>query len=344
MGDFYFSFTIRYKWISSEMSKKLFIKLVRKYLSGKADKEEKEFLESYYTKFEEERSPELSLNEREGLRDELFLKINSRIDQENRGGKVKELFRVYRIAAVIVVGLGLGWLTYTIIDKEVGQVAEQFTEVVVPLGKIRNLTLEDGTKVTLNAGSKFRYPTRFGDDSVRQVYLDGEGFFKVTHRADQPFIVKSGKLDVRVLGTSFNVRSYQEDVAMEVAVVTGKVAVQTTRESSKDRVLLLPQEKVSYRVANGLLQKETSDSSDVFAWQKGLLHFRNRPLKEIVRVIERRYAVSIEINKPMEDCLVYATIGEEPAEQTLKAFSRLLNAKLSSKDGKYQFIGKRCQN
>lgn len=344
MGDFSFYFTIRYKWISSEMSKKLFIKLVRKYLSGTADKEEKEFLENYYTKFDEERRPELSLKDRDELHDELFLKINSRIDQEKRGGRVTELFRVYRIAALLLVGLGAGWLTYTAVDKEVGQKPEQLTEVIVPFGKIRTVTLEDGTKVTLNAGSRFRYPTDFGKDSVRQVYLDGEGFFKVTHRADQPFIVRSGKLDVRVLGTSFNVRSYQEDATMEVAVVTGKVAVQTVRKSNKDRVLLLPQEKVSYRVANGILQKEASDSTDILAWQKGLLHFRNQPLKEIVRVIERRYAVSVEINQPMEDCLVYATIGEEPAEQTLKAFSRLLNAKLSLKDGKYQFIGKRCQN
>ena len=344
MGDFSFCFTIKYKWIPSEMSKRLFIQLVRKYLSGTAAKDEEEFLENYYSKFEEERAPELSSGEREALREELLSKINSRLDQESRSGKVAALFSVYRVAALVLVALGIGWMTYIVVDKRSGNPVDPLTEVIVPFGKIRHLTLEDGTKVTLNAGSRFIYPAQFSTDSVRQVYLDGEGYFKVTPRATQPFIVKSGKLDVRVLGTSFNVRSYREDATMEVAVLTGKVAVQTTGGGRSGRVVLLPQEKVSYQVEKGVLQKGISDSTDVLAWQKGLLHFRNRPLKEVVKVIERRYAVSVEINQPMENCLVYATIGEEPADQTLKAFSRLLNAKLNLKDGKYQFTGKRCQN
>ncbi len=92
-------------------------------------------------------------------------------------------------------------------------------EQITQKGQHSVITLEDGTKVWLNADSRLEYPKTFSDKSVREVYLDGEGFFKVTRNEKKPFVVKTAGIDIKVLGTSFNVKSYREDKRIETTLV-----------------------------------------------------------------------------------------------------------------------------
>lgn len=99
-----------------------------------------------------------------------------------------------------------------------------FHTIRVPLGGEFNLQLSDNTRVHLNSGSSLRYPVRFAGD-IREVFLTGEGFFEVTKDEERPFVVKTEEVDVRVLGTSFNVNAYPDEKVVATTLVEGKVRV-----------------------------------------------------------------------------------------------------------------------
>ena len=127
---------------------------------------------------------------------------------------------------------------------------------------------------------------------------------------------------------------------MEVSVVTGKVAVDSNEKGQS--VLLTPQQKASYTVATGKLEKGECDSSDEIAWQNGILNFRNNSMKEVARVLERKFDISIQLDAKMENCNVYAQIGNEPVDLTLKALTRLMDAKLKKVNDTYHITGAGC--
>ena len=112
-------------------------------------------------------------------------------------------------------------------EKEQQSIKEiTWNRLVIPKGNAYELILADGTQVWLNAESELSYPTRF-TGNTREVKLKGEAYFKVTKNAEQPFIVKTKEIDIRVLGTSFNVAAYQTDLTTSVTLVEGSVAVST---------------------------------------------------------------------------------------------------------------------
>ena len=323
------------------MDKQLLTDLINKFLNNQTTQEENELLKAYDDSFDKESAPELSENSKEKLESEIFQKITSRIQKDREKKIIRQVqFRTLLMAASIVLALGIGWLSYTQWDSILNLVSPvEYTELQVPSGKLSKITLADGTKVTLNAGSKLRYPNKFRG-TRREVRLEGEGFFEVTKRSDQPFVVRTDQLHIQVLGTSFNVRSYREDTRMEVSVVTGKVSVDSNEKGQS--VLLTPQQKASYTVATGKLEKGECDSTDEIAWQNGILNFRNNSMREVARVLERKFAINIQLDVKMENCNVYAQIGNEPVDLTLKALTRLMDAKLKKIDDTYHITGAGC--
>jgi len=120
----------------------------------------------------------------------------------------------------------------------------QMNEVVIPYGKKSELLLADGTKVWLNAGSLLAFPSGFTGDT-REIYLEGEAFFKVAKRESKPFIVKTGTLDIKVLGTHFNISAYPADATIETVLLEGSVAVEKPKTFGlgKKEVVLKPRQK-----------------------------------------------------------------------------------------------------
>lgn len=152
----------------------------------------------------------------------------------------------------------------------------------VPFGKQTKVELSDGTVVWINAGSKISYPTRFSA-AKRELTLEGEAFFEVSHNAKRPFVVHVKGLDIRVLGTAFNVNSFGPVV--HTALVKGKVNL----EAGSRFIPLMQGEMGSYAVSNGSLQKSETDLRPYTAWKEGEIYFNNSSLGEIVSRLEREY-------------------------------------------------------
>lgn len=165
------------------------------------------------------------------------------------------------------------------------------------------IELADGSKIWLNADSRISYPEVFGKHS-REVYLNGEAFFKVTGNPDRPFIVHLNNGMVKVLGTSFNVRAYDNE-PVQTSVTTGKVAFipkYNNREGIQDTFYIIPDEKVIYRPTTHDIVKEATSGEDDKAWTEGRLVFKDVSLEDICLELERTFGKKIEFksDKPRQ--------------------------------------------
>lgn len=161
-------------------------------------------------------------------------------------------------------------------------------EVVVPRGRRVSLLLSDGTKVWLNAGSRFSYPSVFSG-KCRTVRLEGEGYFEVARDSASPFIVQSSVLDIRVLGTKFNVKAYRDEPS-RIVLEEGAVEVSTRDNTSTQK--MAPRDEVVYTPADGLTLHKSGDGGSC-GWISGELKFENTPLPAMAKDMERRYNVKI---------------------------------------------------
>ncbi|UFH45702.1 FecR domain-containing protein [Flavobacterium galactosidilyticum] len=193
-----------------------------------------------------------------------------------------------------------------------------YNTIKVPYGKRFELKLSDGTDVHLNAGTSLKYPVRFINGENRQVFLNGEAFFEVTKDAKHPFVVGSNDMNVKVLGTKFNVTSYKEDAKTYTVLVEGSV-VASNKVVEDDNVILKPGNRVFFE--NKHLKTETVDVRKYIAWVTGELMFIDDSFGVITNKLERKYNVDI-VNKydELNDIMVTATFKEENIDQVLKTF------------------------
>lgn len=165
------------------------------------------------------------------------------------------------------------------------------------------IELGDGSKIWLNADSRISYPEVFGKHS-REVYLNGEAFFKVTGNPDRPFIVHLNNGMVKVLGTSFNVRAYDNE-PVQTSVTTGKVAFIPKYDNQNglpDTFYITPDEKVIYKPTTHNIVKEATSGEDDKAWTEGRLVFRDVSLEDICLELERTFGkkIAFQSDKPRQ--------------------------------------------
>ena len=163
-------------------------------------------------------------------------------------------------------------------------------------GQKKTIGLPDGTIVKLNAGSKLTYSQPFSENQ-RSVNLEGEAFFEVAKEIERPFVIQSGKLKTKVLGTSFNVRSYQDEKTISVSVLTGKVEIEN--EDGKSDILF-PEDMGVYHRYDKAITKTNFDSKSVFGWKDGILVFKDLEIRAIFSVLEKWYGVEIMVDKEMK--------------------------------------------
>ncbi len=166
-------------------------------------------------------------------------------------------------------------------------------QVVVPYGKKSSVELEDGTKVWLNAGSKLAFPDKFSG-SKREVFLEGEAYFNVTHDKNKPFFVKTKEVVVRVLGTKFNVSAYQADNEVMTVLVEGAVSLRENKGMNLlgKETILNAHQKASFNKTD--LTTSVSDEGNVgiyTAWTEGWFPFCKEPLVNVFKKVERYYNV-----------------------------------------------------
>ncbi|TYC12068.1 DUF4974 domain-containing protein [Bizionia gelidisalsuginis] len=208
-------------------------------------------------------------------------------------------------------------LVYT--NTENAEELLSYNTLIVPYGKTFGITLSDGSKVTLNAGSELTYPVRFiKGEKKRTVFLDGEAFFKVAKDKMHPFIVNTQDMDVEVLGTAFNVTSYSEDHKTYTVLMEGKVAAHN-KLTGNNSVILSPNQRVYFN--NNRLETETINTEKYVAWVKGKLVFIDDSFGVITNKLERKFNVTIHNNyAALNTIIITATFTTETIEQVLNTF------------------------
>ena len=246
--------------------------------------------------------------------------FRSKIGRSIESGKTK-MSSILKYAAILIIAFGAGVLGEKIFfhSERPKDRLEAMSVVEVPAGQSAQVTLPDSTNVYLNSGTKISYPSRFAQGK-RTVRLEGEAFFDVSNNPALPFIVKTDKLDLRVLGTTFNVKAY-EDLKMNVTLVEGSLGINSKR--GKELVRLEPGENASYSEKEKKISIKKVDTQLYTSWRKGIVTFRNVALCEIVGEIERWYNVDIEIfSEELKNQSYSGTLlKSKPIDQVLEALS-----------------------
>jgi len=223
-----------------------------------------------------------------------------------------------------VIGIQKGnQLNYSVAKSNKENLA--FNELTIPNGKIFDLILSDGTKIKLNAGSSIKYPVKFLKGKDRLVYLNGEAFFDVTKDQNHPFIVNTKEINIRVLGTHFNVSSYHEDQQINTVLVDGAVSIYNCEEAyNKNKAyLLMPGQKAEWGKNKKSMSIEAADTSIYTAWMDGKLIFKDLPFNNILRKLERHYNVTIvNNNKLLGKKRFDATFDIETIDQVLNTLNK----------------------
>ena len=189
-------------------------------------------------------------------------------------------------------------LSYTSTDQESRGTEIIYNELKTPRGGGYNLQLADGTGVWLNAGSSIRFPVSFTEDT-RQVYLEGEAYFEVSHNGS-PFIVSTEDMDVRVLGTSFNISAYADEPQFKTTLVEGKVRVELKGQgnSLSNSLVLSPDQQAILHRSEGELSNVEVNSSLYTSWMRGKLEFHNESLDLVMKRLARWYDFEYEFENP----------------------------------------------
>jgi transmembrane sensor len=257
-------------------------------------------------------------------------KINQKIDKREQNW----FLWIQRIAAVLIVPVLIysAYISIQHFSLKDEKIAEPILQTVSSRqGMVCQFTLEDGTKVWLNSGSTLEFPTQF-TGLRREVKLTGEAYFEVAHNEQQPFEVNAHKLNIKVLGTSFDVASYEGDSVSEIVLVTGKVNLSASDGKEKKHLgTMTPGQK---SVFNAHRQKTVTEQVEVekyITWRDGNLIFRDDPMSEVTKRLSRWFNVEIEIvDKEIADYVYTATFRKENLQQVLNLLS--LSAPISYKE------------
>lgn len=199
-----------------------------------------------------------------------------------------------------------------------------YNVLTVPYGKRFKLILSDSTIVHLNAGSSLKYPIKFLKAQDRQVFLAGEGYFDVHKDKEHPFIVTSSNMDVRVLGTKFNVSAYPEDREINTVLVEGSVSVYDSGGGydKKTAALLNPGYKAEWDKSQKKVVFEKVNTDNYTGWIDGKLILKQMSFRNILKKLERKYNVLIENSYTKLDNQTFtATFDIETIQEALKSFT-----------------------
>ncbi|MEX0274814.1 MAG: FecR family protein [Flavobacteriaceae bacterium] len=211
-----------------------------------------------------------------------------------------------------------------------------YNELSVPHGRVFNLEMSDGTMVHLNAGTKIRYPIAFLEGSNREVFIDGEAYFKVSRDENHPFIVHADAVSVEVLGTEFNISSYAEDAEVNTVLVEGAVRMRTgmTPDQHTD---LTPGLMGSWDKTSHSIVTEKVELGLYVGWVEGELIFRKSSFENMAKKLERRYNVTIQNNNALLDSKKFNArfnVNVESIDDIMKSVSGIYPFSYTIGDGK----------
>lgn len=252
----------------------------------------------------------------EELREDILSELHHRMDVASR--RTLWLKMVGVAAAVLLI---LGITNYVSFQEGYKQLNSQMVEMKNPLGLKSSLILSDGTKVTLNAGTTLSYPTAFVSDQ-RIVKVSGEAFFEVARDEKHPFIVKAENVNIRVLGTRFNVKAYEEENKIEVTLTEGRVGVGL--DDQANQINIQAGQQVLFDKGKGLFSKRQVNLDYYTGWRDDLFYFNRVTFEEIAKQLERRFNVNVEITSDRLKQVVFT--GDFVRGENLEQILRVMTA------------------
>jgi ferric-dicitrate binding protein FerR (iron transport regulator) len=265
-------------------------------------------------------------------------KVKSRIEESTT--KIRTLnprtkkspFSIQKFAAVGILLIGLGGLLYSLLGSADHQTTFAATD------QVKNITLPDGSDVVLNKNSSLTLLDDYGTE-LRKMRLDGEAFFKVKNNENQPFIVKSGDLEVEVLGTQFNIDAQNSEGNSTVFVHEGKVKV--TSLKSRTKVLLTAGESSIFENTTSTLRKDKVNQYNATSWLDDKLRFENTELSQVIRDIEDHYAISVILNNnELTNCTYTSIFNGATADEVLETLSAVFELQLMKEgDSTFKLTG-----
>lgn len=285
--------------------------------------------------------------DRYGVEDQtpIVRQINSETDKtriiEHQPVRPSRFGYVATAASILLICSVLA-VIYLMTDRNAELPLVTMQEIITPRGQKSTLQLSDGSRVTLNADSKLSIPSDFGLTN-RTLYLEGEGYFEVEHDPSKPFRVYTGEVYTEVLGTAFNIKSYEDDEPPRVEVVVAEGLVELGKESvNGSRLALLnPNQMGVVSEAGKINISEVPDLDLKIGWINGLLVFDNAEFSEVARQLERRFNINIKV----DDETIYsrrltATFGPESLSEILNVIAVSLQLEMHREKNTITFQSK----
>lgn len=271
--------------------------------------------------------------------------------------------RIYYLAAAIIVAFGIGWFYLLDSQKRSSNTPavawadpqQAITSKVNSSQSPELVVLKDGSKVTLQPGSSISYLEAF-DAKERNIQLEGEAFFDVVRNTERPFLVHFNNLTVRVLGTSFNIRSYGNEDGIKVTVKTGKVSVFTNQDKlSKQKrsdtapaaIMLTANQEVLYKKTQGYFERSVAARTQII--DKSISEqdfiFNETPLSTIFSQLDKAYGIPIIYDEQqIHGCSLTASLADEPLLEKLNLICKTMNGSYEVIDGQIVMNIKSCRN
>lgn len=298
--------------------------ILRRYLLGDAHENDIKAVDGWYQSFDNEAPVVLSPEESDAARQEIWDRISPVLEE----GKVRRIPAWLKVAAAILIIAG-GVGTYLLLNKRAGAPTIAFTTYSTRIGEKKKITLQDGSILSLDAGTTIRIQDNFSKDRKIEM-VDGQVFFDVKTDAGRPFIIRSEGLTTTVLGTSFTVSSYKGLNNISIGVVTGKVrvAMDTTALS-----VLEKEEELVFNKVSRKYKKVPLDES-LTAWQNGRLLMNDLTFDEMAVMLKKNYGVDVLPNDEAIRRTRYTTellTGMQPL-QAIQVLAAIHNLKIREKD------------
>jgi len=252
--------------------------------------------------------------------------INSQHEEAESRKYKKLLMWAARIAGIIIFPIAVFWGIKGYVSFN--SYKQTWIEINAPAWTRAQFNLPDGTTGWLNSNSSIKYRLNFNED--RQISLNGEAFLDVKEDKRNPFTVNTDNVVVKVLGTRFNIASYENEKNVEVVLLEGKLELNDV--GMKHSFVMNPNDMIIYDKLNQKLTSEVVEPNKYMAWTEGKLVFRNDPIDVIARRLERWYNIDVEINGDItEDLRLRATFIDDGLEGVLDLLKRSLPINCSIK-------------
>lgn len=318
------------------MNQEEFTRLAEKYCQGACNQQEKALFEKVYQEFQQHEGIPAMIPQKEDKGQRIFSQIEKEIAYEAKSKKHSRN-NMLKIAAAITLLISGTWL-WLFLNQDTNSPAT-LKVVTTEYGQKSTVELSDGSVVVLNSGSQLQYPEQFGQDK-RMVKLQGEAFFEVTKNTAAPFSIESNGITTTVLGTSFNINTFNPQQLM-VTVMTGSVQVQ--ENNSLEMVELSRNQQAMINPESSQIKVNQVMAAHYCDWKDHVLRFDAEKLVNVAQKLERWYGYQFSFaNQQIKDCPITGEFKEESLLHVLKAIETITKVQFKLDGEQIQFYGNAC--